>query len=70
MRILFVTPYVPSSVRIRPFALIRELAAQGHQVTLVCLVQPAWEASYLPEVQPYCSQVFPIFLKKLSTVLS
>lgn len=66
MRILFVTPYVPSVVRVRPFAFIRELAAQGHQVTLACLVQPASEASYLSEVQPYCTQVYPVFLEKLS----
>jgi sugar transferase (PEP-CTERM/EpsH1 system associated) len=65
LRILFVTPYVPSSVRIRPLALIRELARRGHQVTLVCLVQPEWEARYLKEVTPYCQAVHPVYLKRL-----
>lgn len=69
MRILFVTPYVPSQVRIRPYAFIRELARRGHQVTLVCLVQPAWEAQYLPEVTPYCEAVYPIFLSRFEPLL-
>ncbi len=35
MRILYVTPYVPSRIRTRPYHLIRELVRQGHQVTLL-----------------------------------
>lgn len=62
MKILFVSPYVPSPVRIRPYAFIRELARRGHEVTLVCLVQPAWEAQYLPDVSVYCHAVHPVFL--------
>ena len=34
MKILFVVPYVPSLIRVRPYNLIRHLAARGHQVTL------------------------------------
>jgi polysaccharide biosynthesis protein PslH len=64
-----VTPYVPSSVRIRPLAFIRELAQRGHQVTLVCLVQPEWEASYLPEVARYCTSVHPVHLRRYEPYL-
>jgi polysaccharide biosynthesis protein PslH len=64
LRILFVTPYVPSSVRIRPMAFIRELAERGHQITLVCLVQPQSEASYLSEVSSYCESVHAIYLQR------
>lgn len=64
MRILFVTPYVPSSVRSRPFNLIRELSRQGHQVTLACLVQPAAELKYLDEVRPFCQAVYPVVVKR------
>lgn len=70
MRILFVTPYVPSSVRVRPWAFIRELARLGHQVTLVCLVQPSWEASYLDEVRPYCQKVYPIYPQRAESYLN
>ncbi|MDY7040503.1 MAG: glycosyltransferase [Chloroflexota bacterium] len=37
MRILYVTPYVPSLVRVRPYNLIRCLARRGHQVTVLAL---------------------------------
>jgi sugar transferase (PEP-CTERM/EpsH1 system associated) len=65
MRILFVVPYVPSSVRIRPYAFIRELKRLGHQVTLVCLVQPEWEETYLDEIRPLCQKVYPIYLSRI-----
>lgn len=69
MRILFVTPYVPSRVRIRPYAFIRELAARGHEITLVCLVQPSWEAEYLREVAAFCQAVHPVFLDGANSVV-
>jgi polysaccharide biosynthesis protein PslH len=69
LHILFVTPYVPSSMRIRPLAFIRELAQRGHHVTLACLVQPEWEASYLSEVTPYCKSVHPIHLSRYEPYL-
>jgi sugar transferase (PEP-CTERM/EpsH1 system associated) len=37
MRILFVVPYTPNLVRVRPFNLIRALAARGNQVTVATL---------------------------------
>jgi hypothetical protein len=45
-------------------AFIRELAERGHQITLVCLVQPQCEASYLPEIAPFCDSVHPIYLQR------
>ena len=35
MNILYVTPYVPSRIRTRPYHLIRALVDRGHRVTLV-----------------------------------
>lgn len=40
MRILFVAPYIPSLVRVRPYNLIRALAAAGHSLHLVLLRPP------------------------------
>lgn len=37
MKILFVTPYPPSLIRVRPYNLIRELVSRGHQLTLATL---------------------------------
>lgn len=39
MRILFVAPYAPGSIRVRSFNLIRQLLRRGHQVTVV---HPLW----------------------------
>lgn len=64
LKILFVTPYIPSPVRVRPYAFIRELAALGHQITLVCLAQPAWENQYLSEIAPYCQDIHPVYLDR------
>ena len=36
LRVLFVSPYVPSPIRVRPYQLLRQLARRGHTVTLVC----------------------------------
>ncbi len=40
MRILFVAPYVPSPIRVRPYQWIRALAASGCRVHLVALQAP------------------------------
>lgn len=37
MEILFVVPYVPSRVRVRPYHLIAQLAQRGHKVTVLTL---------------------------------
>lgn len=45
MRILYVTPYVPSQIRTRPYNLIRSLLRLGHQVTLVTVADPEDESA-------------------------
>jgi polysaccharide biosynthesis protein PslH len=40
MRVLFVAPYVPSPIRVRPYQWIRALAANGCRVHLVALQAP------------------------------
>jgi sugar transferase (PEP-CTERM/EpsH1 system associated) len=37
MRILFIVPYVPTQIRVRPYNLLRTLRDRGHQVTLATL---------------------------------
>ena len=37
MRVLFIVPYVPNLIRVRPFNLIRCLADRGHDVTVLTL---------------------------------
>lgn len=37
MKILFVVPYTPNLIRVRPYQLIRALARRGHQLTVLTL---------------------------------
>ncbi|MFN8625162.1 MAG: glycosyltransferase [Candidatus Binatia bacterium] len=43
LRILFVTPYIPSPLRVRPYHLIRELTRRNHRVTVAALCTPEEE---------------------------
>ena len=47
MHILFLSPYPPSLIRVRPFNWIKHLAARGHQITLLALVSSTQEAADL-----------------------
>jgi sugar transferase (PEP-CTERM/EpsH1 system associated) len=57
MRILFVTPHVPSPLRVRPRQFLRHLAARGHEVTLVVLSRPAERREALDEMRQWCRDV-------------
>lgn len=62
VRILFLSPYVPSRIRVRPYHWILELAALGHAVHLVAL-QPPGEASPADEdLRDACERIdlFPL----------
>jgi sugar transferase (PEP-CTERM/EpsH1 system associated) len=69
MRILYVSPYVPSLVRVRPYAFIRELARLGHQIILACLVHPSRESVYLADLEQYCEAIYPVYLKRFEPYL-
>jgi sugar transferase (PEP-CTERM/EpsH1 system associated) len=68
MRILFVAPYIPSPVRVRPYQWIRALARQGHRVRLVALQPP--EDRWLQDVpvRNCCEQVHVFPITRLQTL--
>lgn len=55
MKILFVAPYVPSLIRVRPYNLIRELSRR-HEVTVLATAQAA-ETSDLADLRAMCERV-------------
>lgn len=57
MRILYVTPYVPSRIRTRPYHLIRELVRQGHRVVLLTAAASEQEARDADELRQWGVQV-------------
>jgi glycosyltransferase involved in cell wall biosynthesis len=60
MRILYLTPYVPSPVRVRPYQFIRHLSALGHEVTLICLAARGEEQQALDELRRCCREVVTV----------
>ncbi len=69
MKILFITPYQPNLIRVRPYQLLRHLSKQGHQITLVF-----YDTKIDPEVQiqleKICHQVIPFKSSRLVSVLN
>lgn len=62
MRVLFVAPYVPSRIRVRPFEWVRALARQGARVHLVAVQPPEDQALADLSVREACAafEVFPL----------
>jgi glycosyltransferase involved in cell wall biosynthesis len=59
LRILFVAPYAPSRIRVRPFQLLRALAGRGHRITLVCAAGSA-DSPALDELRAVSVMVRPV----------
>jgi glycosyltransferase involved in cell wall biosynthesis len=57
LRILFVAPYAPSPIRVRPFQFLRQLVARGHAVTLVCPTSGANDGQALDTLRRLCPTV-------------
>jgi len=51
MRILFVVPYTPTPIRVRPYSFLRFLAQRGHEVTLATLWENESERAALAQLE-------------------
>ena len=72
MKILFVVPYVPNLVRVRPYNLIRHLVRQGHEITVATLYSNAQDLQDLEHLKHEVSQVvaysLPVWRSLLNSV--
>ncbi len=68
MRILFISPYIPSLIRVRPYNIIKYLAQRGHQITLLALVPPGEETGSLSTLKTWCQQVETVPLPRWQTL--
>ena len=57
MNILYVVPYVPGLVRVRPYNLIRSLSTLGHKVTVATLWTNEREREEAEQLINYCHQI-------------
>lgn len=60
MRILFIVPYVPNLIRVRPYNLIKHLAKRGHSLTLLTTWSEAGEQESLKAVRSDCQTVIAL----------
>jgi polysaccharide biosynthesis protein PslH len=56
MNILYIVPYTPNLIRVRSYNLIRNLAMQGHEVTVMTLGTN--EESDVENLKKYCQHVY------------
>ncbi len=57
LRILYVLPYVPSPIRVRPYQIIRALAHAGRRVTVVALADEFASDDAVAELRTFCDAV-------------
>ena len=57
MDILFVVPYVPNLIRVRPYNLIRYLGLRGHRVTVATLWTNESEYASMENLRAHCHRV-------------
>ena len=57
MKILFIVPYVPNLIRVRPYNLIRSLTALGHEVTVLTLWVKESEKNDIQKLENICYRV-------------
>lgn len=69
MRILFVTPYVPSLIRVRPFNFIKQLSRR-HDVVLVALAHDERDIEAADRIGEYCEKVHLIHHSRLRSLLN
>ena len=62
MHILFIVPYVPNLVRVRPYNLIKQLSRRGHQITVATVWTSTQDRADIQELRQYCCQVEAVHL--------
>jgi glycosyltransferase involved in cell wall biosynthesis len=68
MRVLFVSPYIPSRIRVRPYQWIRSLAKAGHSIHLVTLSPPEDRWAPTAELKELCEAVEVYELSRARTL--
>lgn len=63
-RVLFIIPYAPNLIRVRPYNLIRHIAERGHRVTVLTLWSDRQEQASLKRLEPYVERVISVRLPK------
>lgn len=57
LRVLFISPYLPSLIHVRPYNLIKHLARRGHQITLLAVEPPGRDSDSFDTLRRWCHRV-------------
>ena len=68
MRILFIVPYVPTRIRVRPYSLLETLAGRGHKITLATLWSDEAERGQLATLEEMGLKTLAVRLPRLRSV--
>jgi sugar transferase (PEP-CTERM/EpsH1 system associated) len=68
LKVLFISPYLPSLIRVRPYNFIKFLAERGHQITLLALEPPKEDTSGLASLRQWCQQIQTVPLARWRTL--
>jgi len=64
MNILFVIPYVPNKIRVRPYNLIKYLIGRGHRLSVITLWSNEKERADLENLKSFCHQLEAVHLSQ------
>jgi glycosyltransferase involved in cell wall biosynthesis len=67
MKILFIVPYVPNLIRVRPYNLLRVLAERGHEITLFTTWNNPGEIQDLEHLKSFLKEVYAFPLTRLQS---
>jgi sugar transferase (PEP-CTERM/EpsH1 system associated) len=68
MKILFIVPYVPNLVRVRPFNLIRALTRQNHQVTVLTVWTDEQDLQDIEALKAQCEDVGAVHISRVRSL--
>lgn len=68
MNIMFIVPYVPNLIRIRPFNLVRGLAKAGHKITVCTLWSEESERADIAQLEDEGIEVYALSLTRWNTL--
>jgi len=61
MKILFIVPYIPSLIYVRPYNLIRYLSQRGHRIHLLTFITNEADQQAITQLERYCEvTAFPL----------
>ncbi len=70
MKVLFVVPYVPNLIRVRPYNLIKSLSALGHEVTVLTLYVNQQDQNDIESLKKLCHDVVAMKMPTWKSLLN